>query len=434
MLVGMIVIMLFMNWQLTLLAIAPAPFFIVSTMRISQKIREAALRQRHRQGAMAATAAESMSAIRVVQALSLENIFADSFNARSQQDQSEEIKGSKLSARLGRTVDALIAVSSGITLWYGARLVLREHLTAGELWIFLSYLKTAFRPIRDFAKYAARIAKASAAGERVLDVLDRTPEVRNLPGAVPAPKLRGEVRFENLNFEYEPGHRVLRNIDFVIEPGQHVSLVGPSGIGKSTMVSLILRLYDPIEGRVLIDGRDIREYTLESLRAQISVVLQDTILFASTARDNLAYGVPGATRDEIEHAARLANAHEFILALPEGYDTVLGERGVTLSTGQRQRIAIARAAIRQSPILILDEPTTGLDRENEQAVVDAFDKVSAGRTTFLISHDLRHTSQSELILYLDKGRIHEFGSHDDLISSNGRYAHLYRNFLVSQDA
>ena len=432
MLVGMVAVLLWMNWKLTLLALAPTPFFIISTVRISHRIRETALRQRHRQGAMAATAAESMSAIKVVQALSLEGIFADAFSARSQKDQTEEMRGSRLSARLGRTVDILIASSSGIVLWYGCRLVMREQLSAGELLIFLSYLKTAFRPVRDFAKYAARIAKASAAGERILDVLDRTPEVRDLPGAVPAPAFRGRVSFENLNFAYVQDQHVLKDISFEVKPGQHIALVGPSGIGKSTLVSLLLRLYDPQEGRVAIDGRDIREFTIDSVRGQISVVLQDTILFAASVRENLAYGTPHATPEQIERAARLANAHEFIMALPQQYETVLGERGVTLSTGQRQRIAIARAAIRQSPILVFDEPATALDQENERDVVEALRRLSQGRTTFLITHDLAHAASADLILYLQKSRVCEFGTHEQLLAANGRYTRLYRSFLLGR--
>src|SRR5262249_41935452 len=239
---------------------------------------------------------------------------------------------------------------TALVLGYGALLVLRGTLSPGDLLVFLAYLKTAFRPVRD-------LAKATAAGERVLDLLDRTPEVRDRPGAVPAPALRGQVRFEGVGFAYEPGKPMLQEVEFEVGPGQRVALVGPSGIGKSTVVSLILRLYDPCEGRVVLDGRDVRDYTLASLRAQISVVLQDSILFAASVWDNIAYGAPGATREEIEAAARLANAHDFIQALPKGYDTILGERGVTLSHGQRQRIAIARAAVRKAPLLILDEPT-----------------------------------------------------------------------------
>jgi ATP-binding cassette subfamily B protein len=310
-------------------------------------------------------------------------------------------------------------------MYVGARLVLGGDLTAGALVVFLTYLKNALKPVRDFAKYTARLAKAVAAGERVIDVLEREPEIRDLPGAVPAGPLRGEVRLENVTFGYEPSHPVLQGIDFEAGPGDVVALVGPSGIGKSTLVNLILRLYDPQGGRVLVDGRDVRDYTLESLRTQIGVVLQDTMLFAASVRENIRYGAAEATDEEVEAAARLANAHDFILRLPEGYDTVIGERGVTLSGGQRQRLAIARTAIRRAPILILDEPVTGLDGENAREVTEALDRLAAGRTTFLITHDLRQVERANRIIYLQDGRALEQGSHADLLRSGGRYATLY---------
>jgi ATP-binding cassette subfamily B protein len=259
------------------------------------------------------------------------------------------------------------------------------------------------------------------------------PEVRDLPGAVAAPRFRGAVRFENLTFAYDHGLWSLQGINVNIEPGACVALVGPSGSGKSTLVSLLLRLYDPVQGCVLIDGRDIREFTLFSLRSQISAVLQDNLLFAASVRDNIAHGAPAATPEQVESAARLANAHEFIIALPESYDTVLGERGVTLSQGQRQRIAIARAAVRRAPILILDEPMTGLDKKNEQIVLDSIKQLDYGCTTFLITHDLTHAAQANLILYLESGRVLERGTHPELLRSNGRYAALYAIQAGSRD-
>jgi ATP-binding cassette subfamily B protein len=234
------------------------------------------------------------------------------------------------------------------------------------------------------------------------------------------------VRFEGVTFAYEPGRPVLDGLNLDVGPGRHVALVGPSGMGKSTLVSLILRLYDPQRGRVLIDGRDVCEFTLASLRAQVSVVLQDTLLFAASARENIACAAPDAGPEAVEAAARLANAHDFILALPQGYDTVLGERGVTLSGGQRQRLAIARAAVRRSPLLILDEPTTGLDEENERAVLGALRRISQGRTCFFITHDLDLASAADLIVFLERGCILEQGTHAELLQKGGRYATLYR--------
>jgi ATP-binding cassette subfamily B protein len=424
-LVGVVGLMIWLHWRLALVVVAALPFFWFTTTRLTRRMKQAAREQRRREGAMAAAATEAIAAIKVVQSLSLEGAFADTFVNRSHQSQQEELKGSRLSAKLERTVDVLSAAATALVLWYGARLVLRQELSPGDLVVFLAYLKRALSPVEDFAKFSGRLAKATASGERVLDLLEMTPEVHDLPGAVPAPNFAGAVRFERVSFAYEPGHPVLSQIDFEVAPGRHIALVGPSGIGKSTLFSLLLRLYDPADGRVLIDGRDIREFTLASLRRQITVVLQDTILFGGSVWENIRYGAPGSTRDEIEAAARLANAHEFIEALPQGYDTILGERGATLSGGQRQRIAIARAAIRQAPILILDEPTVGLDSENAQTVLAALDRLSSGRTTFFISHDLRWAARADLILYIEHGCVAECGTHAELIRANRRYAHAY---------
>jgi ATP-binding cassette subfamily B protein len=422
----MVGLMFWMHWKLALLALATLPLLWLWTARFVRKVQQAGRRLRQREAAMAATAAETVGAMQLIQALSLESLFTRLFCRQNLESQKEDVKASRLTAALGRTVGFLIATSTALVLWYGGSLVVAGELTPGELLVFLAYLKSAAKPMQEFGKYTGRIAKATGAGERVLDLLDRTPEVRDLPGAIAAPPLEGTVRFEGVRFAYEPGQRVLEHIDFEIGAGRRVALVGPSGIGKSTLVNLLLRLYDPQEGRVLIDGRDIREYTLVSLRSQISVVLQDTLLFAASVRENIGYGAPDASPYAVEEAARLANAHEFILALPQGYDTVLGERGVTLSGGQRQRLAIARAALRKSPLLILDEPTTGLDEENERAVMEALKRLAQGRTTFLISHDLHLAARADLVLYLENGRVLEHGSPGQLIEGGGRYATLYR--------
>lgn len=432
-LIGMVVVMYWLNWKLALLALMIFPLFWLSTVRLSRRIQEVARKQRRREGAMAATAAESFGAIRIIQALSLDGTFNRAFSSQSRKDQKADVKAKRLEASLERTVEVLIALATALVLWYGALLVLRNVLSPGDLLVFLSYLKTAFRPIRNTAKYTGRLAKASAACERVVDVLETKPEIHDLPSAVPAPPFHGLVKYENVSFSYEPGYSVLVDINLEAHPGQCIALVGPSGAGKSTLISLLIRLYNPTEGRITIDGRDIREYTIVSLRQQMSVVLQDTILFATTVSDNIAYGAPEAAPDEIEAAAYLANAHEFIKTLPQGYDTVLGERGVTLSNGQRQRIAIARAAIRKAPIIILDEPTTGLDKENQKAVTEALKRLALNSTIFLLTHDLIYASGADLLFYMENGKLIERGTHAELMKKKGRYSMMYNLQITSHD-
>ncbi len=424
-LVGMLVVMFILNWQLALIAVAIFPLFWLVSLRQGNRIREVARQQRKREGAMAATAAEVIGAIKIVQALSLEGTFSRAFSSQNQKSLKEGVKAKRLAAGLERTADVLIATSTALVLFFGARLVLGGALTPGDLIVFITYLKNAFKPMRDFAKYTGRLAKASAAGERVLEILDREPDIRDAPGAVPAPAFEGAVRFEGLSFAYDLAQPVLEDIYIRIDPGERVAVVGPSGSGKSTLASLLPRLYDPTSGRVTIDGRDIRAYTLESLRSQISVVLQDNLLFGASVRDNIAFGVPEASNDEVEAAAKLAYAHDFIMALPQGYATVLGERGATLSGGQRQRLAVARAAIRRAPILILDEPTVGLDEENERWVSASLDELSRAQTTLLITHDLGFAARADRIVYLEAGRVLEQGTHEALLRAGGRYASLY---------
>jgi len=418
--------MLFLEWRLALLAALTVPLFLLTTTRLGRGIHAAARKQRMREGAMAAAAAESITAIREVQALSLEGEFAQSFGRRNRQSQQEELKAAKLSAKLERTVDVLGALATALVLWYGAFLVMRGRMTAGDLVVFLTYLKRAFKPAKDFAKHTGRLAKAAAGGERVVAILEREPDVRDVPGAVAAPRFAGAVEFRDVAFDYEPGTPVLHEVSFRAKPGEFVAITGPSGGGKSTLVSLLLRLYDPTRGSVRIDGRDLREFTLASLRSQIGVVLQDTQLFVGSVRENIALGCTEKTREEIEQAARTANADEFIRRLPEGYDTVVGERGATLSRGQRQRIAIARAVLRGTPILLFDEPTTGLDSESEAHVTRAIQALPSGMTRILVTHDLRVAQKADLALYLDRGRVLEMGRPHELQQGDGPYAALHR--------
>ena len=424
-LTGMLAVMLWMNWELAIIAIAVFPLFILVSAHLSKQIQKVARKQRKREGAMAATAAEAMGAIKVVQALSLQGMLESSFSKDNQKSLQEGAESQKLAAGLERTVEMLVAVATALILWRGVQLVLEKMVSPGELLVFINYLKTAFKPMRQLAKYTAQISKATASGERIIDLLDTVPEIRDLRGALTAPRFRGAVEFKNVMFAYEAEQVILQNMSFQVKAGQKVALVGPSGGGKSSLVSLLLRLYDPVEGCILIDGHDLREYKVDSLRQQISIVLQESVLFAVSVKDNIAYGCLNATDAEIEAASRLANAHDFIEALPLGYDTILGERGATLSGGQRQRIAIARAAVRQSPIVILDEPTTGLDQENEREVSEALERLTQNSTTFWITHNLKAAEQADTILYIESGKVLEQGTHSELINLGNKYAAMY---------
>jgi ATP-binding cassette subfamily B protein len=424
-LIGMLSMMFWLRWELALAALATTPLFLLTTITLGKKIRVVARKQRRVEGQLATTAAEAFGAIQTVQALSLDDTFADAFGDQANRDLSEGVKGKRLSARLERTADVLSAIAQALVLGLGAHYVMRGELTVGGLLVFRSYLRTSFRPVRNFAKYSARISRASAAAERVLELFDIEAKVRDLPDAQEAPPLQGAIRFEGVRFAHEPGHAILKGLDFDVPAGSRVALVGPSGGGKSTILSLVLRLHDPDRGRVLVDGHDLREYTLNSLRGQISVALQDPMLFALSVRENIAYGAPGAPPEAIEAAARSANAHDFIETLPEGYETIVGERGVSLSRGQRQRIALARCAIRPAPILLLDEPFTGLDEESRQAVFIGLEQLAERRTSLLVTHELADAVGCDLILFLERGHIVEQGTHGSLMRAAGRYASMF---------
>ena len=423
---GMLAVMMWLNFQLALIAVIIFPLFLMTTTIMSKRIHQVAKKQRQREGVMAATAAEAIGAIKVVQALSLQSMIERNFAIQNQKSLNESAQTQKLRAGQERTVEVLVAIGTACVLWRGVMLVREGAVTPGDLLVFITYLKVAFKPMRQLAKYTGQIAKAIASGKRIVDLLEIAPEVKDSRWSYPAPSFRWTVELREVSFAYENQTNRLRNLSLTVLPGQKVALVGASGGGKSTLVSLILRLYDPQEGQVLIDEHDIKKYTLDSLRKQISIVLQDSILFAASIRDNIAYGCANATDQEVKAAARLANAHDFIMALPEGYDTEVGERGATLSGGQRQRIAIARAAIRHAPIVILDEPTVGLDNRSEQIVTDALERLTRNSTTFLITHDLRTAKNADQIFYLEGGKILERGTHQQLIRQGKNYTTLYR--------
>lgn len=295
-------------------------------------------------------------------------------------------------------------------------------MTPGELLVFLSYLKTALKPLQSFAKYTSRLGKATAAAERVVEVLDKVPEIADRPGAVVAPRFAGKITFDSVRFGYADGSPVLQDVSFDVAPGQLVAVVGRSGAGKTTIANLLMRLYEPTRGRVCIDDRDIRDFTLASLRSQVGVVLQDTVLFAGSIRDNITLGAGAVPDDLVQEALEIANADEFVQALPQGLDTPVGERGVTLSNGQRQRLAIARAVVRRTPLLILDEPTVGLDEENDTAVSEALIRLAKGRTTFLITHALHLAARADVVIVVGEGRIMEMGPPHVLLNGPGTFA------------
>lgn len=423
-LASMAALMLWLNWKLALLVLLSAPLYWIPTLKLGKRIQSVSREQRKRESAMTSTVSESINAMQVVQTLSLEDTFSGQFGRQNQKSLKEGVKMKRLLARLQGTVQLMTGVSTAIVLFYGTVLVLRGSLSVGELLVFLSYLKVAFKPMQDFAKYSGRIAKASAAGERVIQIFETPADVADEPGAQPAPAFGGAVTFDHVSYSYENEQPVLKNVNFEVKPGQKVAIVGPSGAGKSTLIGLLSRLFDPSTGRVLIDGKDIRHVTLESLRTQISVVLQDTLLFATSIEENIAFGALDSSAKEIRDAARLANIHEYIESLPDGYATQVGERGVTLSVGQRQRIAVARAALRKAPLLVLDEPTSSLDLENRHSVLNALDKISLNRTTFMITHELKEIENADVILHIENGVLTETGSHADLMVSDGAYARL----------
>jgi ATP-binding cassette subfamily B protein len=424
-LVAMFGVMFWFDWKLALIPLAVLPFFFLSSMRTSRRIQATVREHRKRDGALAAVTGEVIGAIKVVQALSLGALQEKAFARQNKKSLKQGAKAQRLAAGLERKVDIILAVATALVLWRGVHLVVAGAITPGTLILFITYLKFVFRPIRQVAKYLTRIARATASGERILEILDTEPEISDRPGAVEAKQIGGHIRFDDVSFSYGDSKGALRGVSFDILPGERVALVGSSGGGKSTILAMLLRLHDPDSGRVLIDGRDIREFKVDSLRRQMSMVLQDSVLFAVSIRDNIAYGNLEAEPEQVEQAARLANAHEFIAGLDNGYDTVVGERGTTLSGGQLQRIAIARAVIREAPIMLLDEPTQGLDNLNRREVDAALDRCMRRRTALLASHDLLASRDYDKLLVIDHGRVVECGTHDELMQQQGYYRRLY---------
>jgi ABC-type multidrug transport system fused ATPase/permease subunit len=438
------------SWELALTAIVIVPIISTVSQAFSKRIKSSSKKERAREGELASAAQEMLTSIRVIQTYGRGEREQERFAEQSRHTMDAALRTARLEAGFSWTVKSLEAFAVSAIVWVAVLLRARNanSISVGELVLFLALVDQMFKPTRRIIKEWSVIGKVLASIDRIAELLDRKPSVDDLPGAVPAPPLQGWIELRRVSFAYqtepqdgiqpEGGQGIqltLDDVSLTVGPGEVVALVGPSGAGKSTIAQLVPRLYDPQTGAVLIDGHDIRDFTLESLRSQIGMVLQDTVLFTGTVGYNIAYGRAEASREEIIAAATEANAHEFIMNMPNGYDSELSERAANLSGGQRQRIAIARALVRNAPILMLDEPTTGLDAESTDLVLQALQRLMAGKTTLIISHDLNLVRPADRIVVIRQGRIEQVGRHDDLLQRGGLYASLYeRQFGVSEPA
>jgi subfamily B ATP-binding cassette protein MsbA len=424
--VGMLVIMFCLNWDFALIAIAATPFLLFFVARFNRAVKKATHDVRKHQAQIVSVVQEGLESVRVVKAYGRQDLEEENLSSVSHATVESALKARKIKAVLSPVVSIVAGICTGIVLWRGTALVLSDAMTIGSLTVFLTYLSKFFKPVQDLAKMGSTIAQTAVGIERVQTILNTDTVIPERPDAREPSTLKGAIEFEHIAFAYDPKEPVLKDVHAKIAAGQFVGIVGPTGGGKSTIVSMVPRFYDPSAGRVLIDGVDLRDLTIQGLRGQIGFVLQDTVLFRGTVRDNIAYGRPTATEAEIVEAAKLANADEFIAKMPDGYNTMVGERGLTLSGGQRQRIGIARAIIRNAPILILDEPTAALDTESEKLVMEALERLMKGRTVLTIAHRLSTIRDAHKIIVLKDGVVAEEGTHDELVAKNGVYAELHR--------
>jgi ATP-binding cassette subfamily B protein len=425
-LLGMIGVMFYINWRFTLIALSIAPALFAVVYSFTRRIKKASRAVRKKESELVSVVQEVLTSVRVVKAFAREDFEVSRFESHSLENVETALKARSIKAKLSPIVDVMVAIGTCLVLGYGARLALTGQLSAGVLIVFLLYLGKMYKPMRELSKISDTVSKAIVGYERIQEVLEIEARVRDLPRARRAPRFKGKIEFDHVNFAYDEKSPVLKDISFTIEPGQVAAIVGPSGTGKTTVISLIPRFYDPQSGTVKIDGVNIQDYTLKGVREQISFVLQETLLFHATVWDNIAYGKPDATTQQLVRAAKLANAHEFIEKLPEGYSTMIGERGATLSGGQRQRISIARAVIRDTPILVLDEPTSGLDSASEQTVIEALDRLMEGKTSIVIAHHLNSIRHADIIFVVKDSELVEQGTHEELLAADGLYAELYK--------
>ena len=422
--VGMIGLMFWLNWAFALIALGFTPFLLIYVQRFKADVKKATREVRKRQSTIVAVLQQGLQSIRIMQAFGREDFEQTRLAAAGEKAITAALSARRIKSLLSPTVAFAVACCTALVLWRGALLIVDGAMTIGALTVFLAYLTKFFKPVQDLAKMTNAIAATGVGIERVRGLLGIDAIISESAHPVEPQHIRGEIAFENVWFSYEPDTPVLRGVSFSIQPGQKVGIVGQTGGGKSTIMNLLPRFYDPTSGSVRIDGIDVREFGIAYLRKQIGFVLQDTALFWGTVRDNIAYGRPGATEAEIIRAATIANAHDFIMAMPHGYDTSVGERGVTLSGGQRQRIGIARAVVRDAPILLLDEPTAALDTESEALVIQGLGRLMEGRTVITIAHRLSTIRDADTIIVLKAGVVAEQGTHDQLLALNGTYAAL----------
>jgi ATP-binding cassette subfamily B protein len=420
----MLAVMFAVDPVLTALSVASMPFVAVLSALYGRRIRTSSRKQRKREGQVAALMHEALGAVAVVQLYGAEEREQERFSAVNRRSLKQGIKATRLEARMNRGVELALAAATVVVLWAGTLRALHGAITPGELVVFISYLRAAYRPLRRASKTVQRSAKASAAAERIVEILETEPELADAADAVPAPRFAGRIAFEDVHFEYEPGKRVLPGVSAVVEPGSTVAVVGPTGSGKSTLVNLVPRLFDPTKGRVTIDGHDLRALTLQSIRDQVSLVQQETVLFGLSIAENIRYGCPDATDAEMEQAAEAAGLGDFVGELPDGFDTVLTERGTSLSGGQRQRVAIARALVRRTPILLLDEPTTGLDPAARRGVHEALDRLMHESTTLVVTHDMELARRADEIIVLEHGRVVDRGTYEELSAHSQEFRSL----------
>ena len=423
--VGMLFIMFWLNWDFTLIAVAVTPFLLLFVSRFKKAVKKATHEVRRQQSNIVSVVEQGLESMRVVKAFGRQDLAQEELGAVSRATVDAALKARRIKALLSPIVAVTVSLCVAVVLWRGSALIIAGTMTAGALTVFLAYLTKFFKPVQDLATMTNSIAQTAVGVERVQAILDADVVIPERPDAREPKAIKGDIVFDKVAFAYNAESPVLHEVTFHIKPGQMVGVVGPTGGGKSTIVSLIPRFYDPTSGAIQIDGVDVRDYKLQGLRNHIGYVLQETVLFQGTVRDNIAYGHAGATEEEIMNAAKLADVDEFVSRMPHGYDTIVGERGDTLSGGQRQRIGIARAIIRNNPILILDEPTAALDTESESMVVKALERLMKGRTVITIAHRLSTIRNSDTIIVLKEGVVAEQGTHDELMKLGGAYADLY---------